>query len=92
MTSPLWNFPNTPIVDEAKTGPNVGRPPRVWQHWFQQMTSLVFGLSESGTTAQRPISGLYVGRLYFDTTLNLPIWVKTVVPAVVWIDAAGGVV
>lgn len=49
-------------------------------------------LTQSGTTAQRPTTRLWVGRFYYDTTLNLPIWVNAVTPSIVWKDAAGNTV
>lgn len=39
----------------------------------------------SGTTAQRPTRGLWVGRVYYDTTLGMPIWFKN--PG--WVKADG---
>lgn len=59
-----------------------------WVQWFTKIALLVGCISDSGTTAQRPTSGLFVGRRYIDLTLGKPIWLKTVSP-VVWIDATG---
>lgn len=53
-----------------------------------QVFRACFASYESGTTANRPISGLWVGRRYFDTTIGKPVWIKTVGP-VVWVDATG---
>jgi hypothetical protein len=39
----------------------------------------------SGTTAQRPVSGLHPGKFYFDTTLGKPVFFKG--PG--WVDATG---
>lgn len=64
-------------------------PPSVG--WFAQAFMILFAVQQSGTTASRPTSRLWVGRTYFDTSLNLPIWVKTIDP-VVWQDAAGNTV
>jgi hypothetical protein len=60
--------------------------------WFSQAFLILFAAQQSGTTANRPTKQLWVGRTYFDTTLNLPIWVQAVSPAVVWQDAAGNTV
>lgn len=49
-------------------------------------TPLNSGLS--GTTAQRPTTGLYVGMPYFDTTLGKPIWCKST-GTIVWVDSTG---
>lgn len=43
---------------------------------------------EAGTTAQRPTTSLYVGQVFFDSTLSIPIWIKTVAGPV-WVDATG---
>lgn len=59
-----------------------------WMQWIQQAGLYAFSLSDSGTTANRPTSNLWVGRPYFDTTLGYPVWVKTVSP-VVWVNGAG---
>jgi hypothetical protein len=47
-------------------------------------------LVRQGATASRPADTtvMYVGMQYFDTTLNKPIWLKTVSP-VAWVDATG---
>lgn len=66
-----------------------GDPPDVG--WFAQAFLILFAVQQSGTTAQRPTSRLWIGRGYFDVTLNLPVFVKTTSP-VVWIDAAGNTV
>jgi hypothetical protein len=31
-------------------------------------------IPNSGTTEQRPGAQVYVGQMYFDTTLNIPVW------------------
>lgn len=59
-----------------------------WVQWLTKLALFAGSVSDSGTTANRPTSGLFVGRPYFDTTLNKPIWLKTVSPAD-WIDATG---
>ena len=47
-----------------------------WADWTNQIYKVVNEVSRSGTTAQRPAK-LFVGQMYFDTTLNRPIWVNT---------------
>ena len=56
--------------------------------WLNGVFKIVFAVQQSGTTAERPTSDLFIGRPYFDTTLGKPIWVKTISP-VLWVDAAG---
>lgn len=60
----------------------------IWQEWFYRLWQIAHGLDESGTTAQRPVKWLYKGKMYFDTTLNKPIWLKSVNPTV-WVTADG---
>jgi hypothetical protein len=61
--------------------------------WLEQLARIVNASVSSGTTAERPTSLIWAGRPYFDTTLNKPIWVKSITGATVdWIDATGSVV
>lgn len=62
-----------------------------WRNFFMSTFTICSALTMSGTTAQRPTRPLWVGRMYFDTTLGLPIWVRSLSPTV-WVNAAGGVV
>lgn len=63
-----------------------------WAQWLTRTHGAVITLQQSGPTAERPTALLWVGRPYFDTDLNIPIWVQSVpakpTPAV-WIDATG---
>jgi hypothetical protein len=56
-----------------------------WRNFFNSVLLICGALTESGTTAQRPATFLWAGRMYFDTTLGIPIWYKTVG----WVDATG---
>ena len=61
-----------------------------WQIWFDQLSMLVNAMQMSGTTADRPTKGLYIGRVYFDTTLGKPIWLQSYAAGVaVWCLATG---
>jgi len=60
---------------------------QAWQKWFDRLRILVTS-DESGTTANRPTSDLYIGRRYFDTTLGKPIWVSNA-STPTWVDATG---
>ena len=65
----------------------------LWSEWFDRLFKVTLAVDTSGTTANRPVKDLFVGRYYFDTTLNKPIWIKTYTAgAAVWVDATGGVV
>jgi hypothetical protein len=59
-----------------------------WAQWLTRTHGSVITLQQSGPTTQRPIKLLWVGRFYYDTTLNKPIWLNAINP-VVWRDAAG---
>ena len=45
--------------------------------------------TKSGITSARP-TPTYIGQVYFDTTLNKPIWCKDLTPT--WVDAMGVIV
>lgn len=75
--------PNQQAVQDAQ-----GKIAAPWQQFQTEVFRLLTALQSSGTTAQRPTKGLYVGRPYFDTTLNRPIWYT----GTNWIRADGAVV
>lgn len=56
-----------------------------WRNFFQSVFTICSALTQSGTTANRPVKLLWTGRMYFDTTLGLPIWYKTAG----WVKADG---
>ena len=60
--------------------------PPAWVRWFNNVW--INANNESGTTADRPTKNLYVGKMYFDSTLGQPIWLKSVRPDV-WVLATG---
>ena len=62
--------------------------PPPWIAWIGKIRLYAGSVSDSGTTANRPTSSLFVGRPYFDTTLGKPIWFKSATPTV-WVDATG---
>lgn len=59
-----------------------------WAEWLSSAFTILTNVTQSGTTAQRPVTMLYVGRTYFDTTINRPIWYT----GTNWIRADGVVV
>jgi hypothetical protein len=59
-----------------------------WAAWFAQVLTVAQDTSNSGTTAQRPTTLLYVGKPYFDTTLGYAINLKSTNPTV-WVNGAG---
>ena len=61
--------------------------------WLMQVFRICFDVQNSGTTAQRPATGLYPGKPYFDTSLaanGKPIWVNKTSTG--WVDATGAAV
>jgi hypothetical protein len=62
-----------------------------WQEYFSGVFSAITAMQQSGTTAQRPTKGLWVGRQYFDTTLGYPVYLKSANPSI-WVNGSGAVV
>lgn len=60
---------NPPTGEEANSS--------VWQRWFWQLVNAFNVLMATGTTAERPNPAPFIGFMYFDTTINKPIWAKT---------------
>ena len=92
-SAPLQD-PNT--VTLAKPGsprkdPKDARVHPVWNAWLSQLTNLVRPLGGNDVTANRPTANLYIGLMFFDTTLGYPVFVKSLNPTV-WVNASGGVV
>ncbi len=59
--------------------------------FLQSVQQITYALTRSGPTASRPTSTFpnrWVGMNYFDTTLGLPVWLKTA-STNVWVDATG---
>lgn len=76
-------YPNGPLLDAQ------GNLNPAWQQVFTLWGLFVTAGKQSGPSADRPTSGLWVGRFYLDETLGKPVWVKQVEPTVIWIDSAG---
>lgn len=69
------------------------RPTLAWATFFSNAYQLLYMLTQSGTTANRPTKFLWVGRYFYDTTINKPIWVNSVAAGVAtWKDAAANTV
>jgi hypothetical protein len=58
---------------------------RSWGNWLTQAWQILFGITLSGVTANRPTTGRWVGQPYFDTTLGYPVWFD----GTQWVDATG---
>ena len=61
-----------------------------WGQWFTRVQAIVSSAQQSGITADRPTSVLWVGRRYMDTTLGKPVYVRGIRPTV-WVDGVGTV-
>lgn len=59
-----------------------------WNQLFTRWQLLISAIPQSGPTASRPTSGLWIGRQFWDTTLGRPVYVKSVLPTV-WADVSG---
>ena len=81
-----YDLPTGPVVDaEGKLNP-------AWAVWFTRTHMSARALQDSGPTAERPTAQLWIGRPFFDTTLNIPVWVQSVPPRpapAVWVDSTG---
>jgi hypothetical protein len=84
MAADSFDFPDNSAMVDAQ-----GLPSLAWSQLFTRWHRIITAAAQSGVTANRPASLLWIGRPYFDTTLGKPIWVKQVNPSVVWVDAAG---
>lgn len=73
---------------QSKISEEGGMPNSSWVEYFSDVFKSVRALQNSGTTAERPTKGLYIGRPFFDTTINRPIWYT----GTNWIRADGSVV
>lgn len=72
---------------QSSRGELLGVSP-AWRNWLTAVYNICSALTMSGTTAQRPTTLLWVGRMYFDTSLGIPVWVQSLGPTV-WCDATG---
>lgn len=52
---------------------------------LSNLTDGTIHINQNGNTASRPTAGRYIGKPYFDTALNKPIWWN----GTVWVDSAG---
>ena len=76
---------NDPVVNEDR------KAFRTWAQWLTWVHLTIQAARQSGPTAERPTTLLWIGRQFYDTTLNKPVFVRSVRP-VQWRDAAGTIV
>jgi hypothetical protein len=84
----LINQPPSSAVDTQDPRGVLAAPSEGWRNWFSQVFNICNAVTMSGTTAQRPRALLWIGRVYFDTTIHMPIWYD----GIDWVDATGAVV
>jgi hypothetical protein len=77
-----YEYPKTTPLDEN------GNWTPAWAQWIQRTHNNARTLQQSGPTAERPDQLLWLGRFYFDTTINKPVWLRSINPSV-WVDGAG---
>lgn len=79
-----FDFPsNDPLLDPQ------GKSYRTWLQWFNWVHLTIQAVRQAGPTAERPTNLLWIGRAFYDTTLNKPVYVAQVRPTIIWRDAAG---
>jgi len=64
-------------IQNAPTNDPISHERASWVRWFTQLVSAFNSVTATGTTAQRPNPAPFVGFMYYDTTINQPIWAKT---------------
>lgn len=81
----IFDFPsNDPLTDDR------GFAFRTWAQWLNYVHMTITAVRQSGATADRPTTLLWIGRQFYDTTLNKPVYVAAVRPTV-WRDASGAI-
>lgn len=60
---------NTPPLADALIDRS-GMARNALSQWVMQVFRICFDVQNSGTTAQRPVTNLYPGKEYFDTSLG----------------------
>jgi hypothetical protein len=69
-----------------------GTTASAWRAWLSQLFGVASTVNNAGTTANRPVGSsqipLAIGQRYFDTTLGIPVWIKSLNPTV-WVNASG---
>jgi hypothetical protein len=72
----------SPLVDASMM------PTTPWRVLFSRWQTIILSVQQSGTTAQRPTSVLWIGRRFFDITIGQPVYLKSIAPRV-WVNGAG---
>lgn len=83
-------FTKIPPVQETVDKGNSVNPQ--WVPWFTgsgSVSNILTSITSYGTTAQRPTAAVFVGQIYFDTTIGRPVWCVSTNP-IVWVDIIAG--
>lgn len=86
----LINPPGIDTVDRQDRKGNLVEVNQGWRNFFVALYNICSALTQSGTTAQRPSTLLWAGRMYYDTSLaanGQPIWRNKLNTG--WVDATG---
>ena len=76
LTGVATKSPNLPIAPIDYTQMYMDQVLNALRLYFAQIDNFTtyYAVASAGTTPQRPGTDLYTGQMYFDTTLNIPIW------------------
>lgn len=78
------SLPNATLEYSQKYEDQISNVLRLYFNQIDNFTKASL-IPASGSTADRPTNSLTVGQIYFDTTLNIPIWYK----GSGWVNASG---
>lgn len=85
----------TPIPADQQIADRMGRLTPIWQAFLSQVYYWLKPTGTTGDTANRPVDSsqnpLFIGQMYFDSTLGYAIWVKSRNPTV-WVNGSGAAV
>jgi hypothetical protein len=82
------DVPQTKIVEDSDIANLKGSATRPFYVWLKSVFLICFSIQQSGPSSQRPIKSLWIGRRYFDTDLNGPVYLASINPNV-WVTAVG---
>jgi hypothetical protein len=79
--------PNLPIAPVQYTQQYQDQVLNALRLYFNQIDNYTnfYSVPTAGVTADRPGNSLFIGQMYFDTTLNIPIWWN----GQHWVNASG---
>ena len=63
-----------------------------WITWFSSVKQILTAMTLSGPTEGRPTAFLWIGRAYWDETLQKPVYLASVGETNVWKDSTGAAV